>query len=325
MGKASMKRWWAVGGLGLGLCGAASIGATTGCAFTTHPFEPAAIGTPRATSSLEAVLAQPGPAQVETVVAADWAVGREGLVNLDHPKAEAAGLDDGPEPIHIYLHAIRHPTHGLFIVDTGVERALWKDPDAAAIRGMVGWFMNLESMKIHVDTATWLEGQGEPLQGVFLTHLHLDHISGLPDVPRGTPLYAGPGEGTMSSFENVFVQPVIDRAFEGHQPVREWRFAADPEGRFDGLLDIFGDGSVWAIHVPGHTPGSTAYLARTPKGPVLLVGDACHTSWGWDNGVEPGAFSHDLPKSADSLARLQAFVAAHPEIEVRLGHQPHGH
>jgi len=87
------------------------------------------------------------------------------------------------------------------------------------------------------------------------------------------------------------------------------------------VLDVFGDGTVWALAVPGHTPGSTAYLARTPTGPVLLVGDACHTAWGWENGVEPGKFSADLPKSADSLARLKRLVARHPEIDVRLGHQ----
>ena len=96
----------------------------------------------------------------------------------------------------------------------------------------------------------------------------------------------------------------------------------EPNGVFAGVLDIFNDRSVWALRVPGHTPGCTAYLVRTPDGPVLLVGDACHTAWGWENGVEPGSFSHDKPASAKSLAMLQALVERHPEIDVRLGHQP---
>jgi hypothetical protein len=50
---------------------------------------------------------------------------------------------------------------------------------------------------------------------------------------------------------------------------------------------------------------------------VLLTGDACHTAWGW----EPGSFSDDRPKSAASLSRLRHFVARHPGVEVRLGHQ----
>ena len=92
-------------------------------------------------------------------------------------------------------------------------------------------------------------------------------------------------------------------------------------GTFDGVLDVFGDGSVWALSVPGHTPGSTAYLVRSKAGPVLLTGDACHTRWGWEHHVEPGTFTGDGPRGAESFKKLQGFVAAHPEVEVRLGHQ----
>jgi N-acyl homoserine lactone hydrolase len=87
------------------------------------------------------------------------------------------------------------------------------------------------------------------------------------------------------------------------------------------VVDVFGDQTVWALLVPGHTDGSTAYLVRTPHGPVLLTGDACHTTWGWDHGVEPGSFSSDQKRSRVSLDRLRALVARHPSIEVRVGHQ----
>jgi hypothetical protein len=62
-------------------------------------------------------------------------------------------------------------------------------------------------------------------------------------------------------------------------------------------------------------------LVRTTRGPVLLVGDTCHTAWGWENGVEPGSFTSDHEENAKNLERLRRFVAAHPEIEVHLGHQ----
>jgi hypothetical protein len=54
---------------------------------------------------------------------------------------------------------------------------------------------------------------------------------------------------------------------------------------------------------------------------VLFTGDACHTTWGWDNGVEPGDYSEDKPTSAASLAKLRAFVARHSRVDVRVGHQ----
>ena len=156
---------------------------------------------------------------------------------------------------------------------------------------------------------------------MFLTHLHLDHVMGLPDVPKHTPIYAGPGETTPRSMQNLVLRPNIGRLLEGHESLSEWKFTPDAGGRFDGLVDVFGDGSVWAIWVPGHTPGSTAYLVRTAHGPVLLTGDASHTRWGWENDVEPGTYSHDADQSAASFRKLRAFALAHPNVEVRVGHQ----
>lgn len=306
-----------VGVLALPVIGLSAIGVRA----SSHPVEKADLGVVRSTSDLEAVVSVPGPLSVETVTGAKWEVDRSGMINLEHPKAKEAGLKDGPEPIEIDFHAIRHPSRGLFIVDTGVERALFEDPAHSAIRGPVAKFMHVEKMVRGNDTATWLAKQDVPLAGVFLTHLHLDHVSGMPDVPSATPIYAGAGETAPREALNLFSKPIIDRALAGHGAIREWKFEADKSGAFVGVLDVFGDGTLWALSVPGHTPGSTAYLARTTKGPVLMVGDACHTQWGWEHDVEPGTFSHDREKSKDSLARLRAFVAKHPDIDVRLGHQ----
>ncbi len=304
------------------VAGASAVAALSGCRPTTHASSPADLGVARATSSLDAVVDEPGPITVETVVGADWEVPRGGLINLDHPKAKAAGLKDGPEPIVILLHAVRHPTAGLFLVDTGVEKAIRDDPQASVIGdGLIASAMHAEKLKVRTDTAAFVAAQREPVKGVFLTHLHLDHVTGMRDVPKDATVFTGPGEAAETGFLNLFIQSTTDEALSGKGALREWKFAPDPDGAFAGVLDVFGDGTFWALHVPGHTAGSTAYLARTKSGPVLLTGDASHTTWGWDNGVEPGSFSADQKRSAESLARLRAFVAKHPRVEVRVGHQ----
>lgn len=292
---------------------------TTGCAATSHPTTPATLGLASAPSSLEAVVDEPGPITVETVVGADWAVPLSGLLNLDHPLAK--GIKDRDEPIQVAFHAIHHPTRGTYLVDTGVERALWDAPDEAAIQGLARKLADFDKMKRRTDTHAWIARQQEPIRGVFLTHLHADHVSGMRDVPSGTPVFVGPGEATSRSLENLVVAPIVNRALEGKPALSVWRFQSDRDGLLDGVVDVFGDGSFWALHVPGHTPGSTAYLARTRHGAVLMTGDACHTRWGWDHGVEPGSFSSDKRRSAESLAHLRGLVARHPNIEVRVGHQ----
>lgn len=295
--------------------------ALTGCAASSHAVQPSALGRASRSSEMLAVIDQPGPIEAETVRSTSWAVARAGLINLKNPKAKEAGLTDGDEPIEVDFHVIRHPRFGTFLIDTGVERALRDAPDKAAIRGLVASELHTEKMKFEKPLGDWLAAQSTPLAGVFFTHLHLDHISGAPDLPKSTPIYAGPGETTPRAFLNLFTQGSTDRDLEGLPPLSEWGYVADTDGRFAGVVDVFGDGSFYALWVPGHTPGSTAYLARTAQGPVLFTGDTCHTAWGWEHDVEPGDFTADHEANAKSLALLRALVREHPAISVRLGHQ----
>jgi glyoxylase-like metal-dependent hydrolase (beta-lactamase superfamily II) len=291
------------------------------CRLTSHPVKPAELGTPSSSEALLAVIDQPGPIQVETVNSSDWSVDLSGLVNMDHPKAKAAGLKNGLENIQIYFHALRHPERGLYIVDTGVERAQRDDPEHAALGGKAGEAFGIQRMQIHVPLGDYLKTAGAPLRGVFLTHMHADHILGLRDAPASAAIYAGPGEASQRDAKNVVVQGLTNFLLEGKAPLQELQFTPDSSQRFDGVVDVFGDKSLWAIAVPGHTRGSLAFLARTPEGPVLMTGDTCHTAWGWQNEVEPGSFTADREKNARNLKRLEQLVREHPSISVRLGHQ----
>ncbi|OJH37290.1 MBL fold metallo-hydrolase [Cystobacter ferrugineus] len=302
------------------LCLAATL-TLAGCTATSHLTQASALGRASRSSELLAVIDQPGPIEARTVRSTRWAVPRAGLINLEHPQAKQAGLTDGDEPIEVDFHVIQHPRFGTFLIDTGVERALRDAPDKAAIRGLVARELHAEKMDFAQPLGDWLSARSEPVAGVFFTHLHLDHVSGAPDLPKTTPLYAGPGETTPRGVLNVFTRGSIDRALAGLPPVSEWGFTADADGRFAGVVDVFGDGSFYALWTPGHTPGSTAYLARTTEGPVLFTGDTSHTVWGWEHDVEPGTFTADHAANAKSLAALRALVREHPAISVRLGHQ----
>lgn len=290
------------------------------CATSSHDTVPAQLGLPRSGELVLELARQPGPVKLTPVTAADWTVDRSGLLNLEHPKAQAAKLEDVPEPIVIRFYVLEHPERGTYLIDSGVANA-FRSEDTAPVSALLRSFMHLERLKVHVDTAEWLKQRGERVRGVFLTHLHLDHIMGLPDVPSSVPVYTGPGEAASSGVLNVFVQGTTDGFLENASALREWQFERDASGRFAGVLDVFGDGSVFALHVPGHTPGSTAFLIRTPTGPELVTGDACHTSWGWEHEVEPGTFSVDRPESAVSLTQLKQLERDLPGLVVHVGHQ----
>jgi glyoxylase-like metal-dependent hydrolase (beta-lactamase superfamily II) len=113
-----------------------------------------------------------------------------------------------------------------------------------------------------------------------------------------------------------------NRFFDGRPALQELQFTKDPDGKFEGVIDVFGDGSFFAIFSPGHTAGSLAFVARTTTGPVLLTGDTCHTRWGWEHGVEPGSYTFDRESERKNLLALKALSERHPNMIVKLGHQP---
>jgi N-acyl homoserine lactone hydrolase len=294
------------------------------CSLSDHPVVQSKLGKPSSLEALEKVIDVPGPIEVETVNSADWKVPLSGLLDLKSAAVQAAHLTDRPEPIHVFVHIVRHPQFGTYLVDTGVSEQLLADPGSHGISWLVRQVMPLGQMHIREGTAHVVARIPAAIQGVFFTHLHVDHISGMPDIPASVPLYVGRSESTATSFQNLFVRGTTNKLFEGKAELQEWpfRWNDDHKGIVIGdVVDIFGDGTAFAIGSPGHTPGSTAYLLRTPQGPVLLTGDTSHTRWGWEHGVEPGSYTADQPTNLKSLLMLEGLVARHPATNVRLGHE----
>ncbi|RVU80989.1 MBL fold metallo-hydrolase [Leucothrix sargassi] len=243
---------------------------------------------------------------------ANFTVPLGGLLNLEDPKAKQAGLVDEDTQVQIFAYHIRHPKHGDFLIDSGVSQKFMDAPDDHGVPSLMLGPLGFDTLEMLKSTESIISDFAQPLQGVFISHLHVDHIMGLPAIAPQVPVYVGRGETVEPFILFAMTRGIVDRLLEGRPDVREWSAQ---------YVDVFGDGSVFAIHSPGHTAGSTAYLVNSTAGSVLLVGDASHTKWGWENGVEPGAFSINQPLSRLSLERLRKLVEENPSIQVRPGHQ----
>ena len=77
-----------------------------------------------------------------------------------------------------------------------------------------------------------------------------------------------------------------------------------------------------AISTSGHTPGHTSYLINSEEGTKLIVGDASHFSFGFDNNLAPAAIGdYNSQLAEDSLSQLRQFHQMYPQVQLVLGHE----
>ena len=82
-----------------------------------------------------------------------------------------------------------------------------------------------------------------------------------------------------------------------------------PVDALSGQRDVFGDGRIVLIHLPGHTPGSIGALAQLDRtGRYLLAGDTVSLRETLDAGIIPrNTWNADaLAKSLDEVRRIEA-------------------
>ncbi len=220
-------------------------------------------------------------------------------------------------PVLSYL--VRHKTKGDILIDTGFDASFTRSGHGNF--GCMGVFFNFAKQKPGQDIAAQLKERGGDLKAVYFTHMHVDHTSGAPDLPKNIPYYAG--KGTLAdSYADIF--GLCMKHLDGIENITEIDFAKAPRvENLGAVFDVFGDGSVWAIHTPGHSAGHMSFLVNTPSGPALITGDASHTGYGFKNNIAPGKMQNHAEGEA-TLARLRDFAARYPKMRVLYGHDTDG-
>lgn len=246
---------------------------------------------------------------METLVTG-YASGDRRMV-LDPGDPNIRRLANPSEPSAVLVHLVHHPRHGYFLVDAGLSRTFTASAGnySAPLDELLSTIGVETRQSRGEDAASQLHARGVAPHKVFLTHLHEDHTSGLADLDCGIPVVFGAGEGPPGDHFTCRMQHVID--------FRE----AEPMLPFDHVVDVFGDGTFWAIATPGHSPGHISYLVHARGGPILITGDAAayHTQLAHRIRPAPGVFDPDA--AARSLDQLAMLTERFPRLRVAVGHE----
>ena len=220
------------------------------------------------------------------------------IKNFDKFFSDKPGLyENGPRDVTDSCYLIRHGDQ-LLLWDTGLDPTLkGKTFDAGD--------MILRVKQTLVEQLAQIGVKPEDVDIVGISHEHSDHTGQAALFPNAELLIGA------KDFEDTK---------GAKDPFGPWRKEGARVHRASADVDVFGDGSVTALHLPGHTPDHMALLVKLASGPVLLSGDTYHSRDAREKrGVPP--FNTSREQTLKSMDRFEK-VAKDTGAKVVIQHEP---
>lgn len=205
-----------------------------------------------------------------------------------------------------------HRTEGRCLIDTGYSTRVTRGK-----RSLPLW-LYAKALNPQL-TAAALPGAAPHVDKILLSHLHADHVSALRDYPAAR-IYADgaaidhflSGNWLSRTHKGCFRELLPDDLRARLVPFETLRQIEAPHG-LGRAADIFGDGSVLAVPLPGHMRGHTGFLFSSPVAPLLYAADADWLSRTILEDRSPGLparFILDDPAAAaETSFRIRNFVS----------------
>lgn len=258
-----------------------------------------------------------------SVLEAGWTTHRERTVIAGGRRAAVA--------FPALVAVIEHPVHGVILFDTGYS---------PRVREAMAGFPNAlykALLPIHVaperTVAAQLAARGvaaEAVTHVVLSHFHADHIGAAACFPQARYVFLEAGyeavarRGAWGRLLAGFLPALLPDDFEARARCLTASDAAPPLPGFATAYDLFGDGSLRLVELPGHACGQLGLVCRTAQGERFFVADACTMLGNALEARRPSAILRlivdDWGQYLDTMDRLRDLAEARPDLPLIPSH-----
>lgn len=217
---------------------------------------------------------------------------------------------------------VQHP-RGTILYDSGLGNHVERD-----FREGMPWgtgFTFPFKMKSSARSQMQMSGKVKPelVKFIIMSHLHWDHASGIEDFPDA-------GIWTTQADYNYAIRKMgfgFSKSIFNNDRIK-WRFINfqdKPYENFDQSLDVFGDGSIVLVPLPGHTPSLIGMFVNMKSGKryffindaLLFSNDLKVPAKAW---MEKLFVDDDKKQTEATIARIFRLMKQYPDLVIISSH-----
>ena len=221
---------------------------------------------------------------------------------------------------------VRHPK-ATFIFDTGLGTQIEKQLKDAPF-----WARMMISLQKEEPVVAQLQKHGisaSDIKMIILSHLHWDHTSGIKDFPKAEVWITKPGHEWAKKQPPLNILP---KTIDGD--LIKWKyfqFEIRPYENFSSSLDVFRDGTVVLVPLPGHTPGSIGMFVNLQSGKrFFFTGDTTLAIEGFKWPTEKSWIARKIlddneEQTIQSILKVYHLMQKYPDLTVVPAHDAEVH